>query len=296
MHGSPLKRSENMDTIEDKIHYTTKKAMCMKHGNVKTDNNGHCGNELILCGVITDEKCLQYRINRGYTDFGYLNSEDITLKVLEEIGMNSAMDINYGFVHLNITKEQIEETHPDLWFRVMLTSKHIVIAVKKEDSDNFKGQGVCFDQVIREYVDWTHLEGNCEAEEFLLETMKNHKRILGRGEKPLSDKNAKRCCNSMKHHALRTKSEIMTIEEIKRRKIPEMTHEPAHTLTFAVQTENGMKEMKFSEFLRFRIRDMYAGEWEEYLGEFESDSMQDYLRWLYESNEEYGFISVIFKK
>lgn len=270
--------------------------MCMKHGQVKTDNNGHYGNELVFCGVITDEKCLQYRINRGYADFGYLNSEDIILKVLEEIGMNNAMDINYGFVHLNITRDQIEEEYPDLWFRVMLTSKHIIVAVKKDDKDKFKGQSVCFDQVIREYVDWTHIEGNNDAEEFLLETMKGHKRILGKGEKPLSDKNTKRCCNSMNHHALRTKSEIMTIEEIKKRRIPEMTYKPAHTLTYAVQTENGMKEMRFSEFLRYRIKGMYASEWEEYLGEFESDSMQDYLRWLYKTNEEYGFLSVIFKK
>ncbi len=285
-----------MNTIEDKIHYTIKKAMCMKHGHTKTDNNRHVGHELILCGVITDEKCLQYRINRAYVDFGYLNSEDIKLVILEEIGMNSARDINYGFTHLNITRDQIEEEYPDLWFRLMLTSKHIILAIKKDNRNVFKGKDICFDQVMREYVDWTYLEGNNETEEFLLETMKNHKRILGRGEKPQTETNVKRYCASVDKHALGTKTTVKSMDEIKKENIPEIKYEPAHTLTYAVQTETGMKEMKFSEFLRYRIDGKYTSEWEAYLGNFEEDSMQEYLRWLYKSNEDFDFLSVIFRK
>lgn len=283
-------------TKGEHMNYTEQKSLCMKTGRFRTDSNKHFAFSPNLCGIITHTDCLPHRIIEQTKDFAYLNSEDINLKILEEIGMNSGMDINYGFVHLNITRDNIEEQYPDLWFRVLLTSKHIVVAVRKEDKNKFKGHGVSFEQMIREYVDWTHLEGNFEAEAFLLETMKSRKRILGKGEKPANDTNPKRYCTSMKKHALRTKTELMSMEEIRRRKIPEIVYEPAHVLTFAVKTENGMKEMKFSEFLRYRIDGRYADEWKEYLGEFEEESMQEYLRWLYKTNEEYDFLSVIFKK
>ncbi len=278
------------------MNYKQQKEACLKTGHVRTDNHRYSGFNPNLCGIITHRDCLPHRIIEQSTDFGYLNSKDISFKILEEIGMNSARDINYEFAHLNVTKDQIEEEHPDLWFRVLLTCKHIVVAVKKEDKDNFTGHDMCFDQTIREFVDWTYLNDNPEAEKFLLVDMKRHKRILGCGEKPVTECCAIRHGASVDKHALRTKKIVKNMDYIKKEKIPKSEQEPLHVLSCAVKTEKGMEDVKFKDFLTYRIDEKYKEEWEEYFGEFESESMQRYLEWLYKSNDDYDFLSVIFKK
>lgn len=273
---------------------------CMKTGHTKTDNDRYIGHAPNCCGIMTCEKCTEHRRKEYEEKFGWMNNEHgYSFFILEEISMLTKSDLVYAFALLMDRKAQIEKENPDLdWFRVSFGGKHLVLTVWTENAHLFKRyHSVSFDQWNREYVDLTTLDES--GEEFLLVNMKNHKRIIGKGEKQKDGTTPQRYNQSVDNHSLRLKKTLRPMDEIKKEKIPEYKHTPIDHNLFSVNTEEKEKvEMDFPIFLQYRLTNspFAISEWESYLGKFESKKMQGYLEYLYKNNPEYAFLSAIFEK
>lgn len=284
-----------------------RKESCAKSGTKYTDGHGHVGGKPYFCGEITCPVCKQHRVNNTTSKFDWMQSKgDFVFKTVSKVYLTSPDKIDDAFFLLHNFKDNIKDTNPDLWYRVALTSKNIVVILKREDADIIKFPEIVFTNFIRDYVDFTEITDEA-TEERLLIGHKNKRRILGHGKTP--EQAPKACClgivdekDKTIKHALKHKAEIITVEEVKA--LPEAKQYPIEELTYSVddpECETEHIDLSFVDFVKEVMQGHYTEEWEAYHRSFESKRMQTYLKWLYNKskngkNDKWAFLKGLFKE
>lgn len=282
-----------------------RKGSCAKSGSKYTDGHGRVGGKPYFCGVPTCPICLQHRINNEIIKFDWMQSKgEFVFKVVSKVDLTSPDKVDDAFFLLHNFKENILQEHSDLWFRAAMTSKNIIVVLKKEDANLIKFPEITFTNFIRDYVDFTEIKDEA-IEERLLIGHKNKRRILGHGKTP--EQAPKACClgiidtkDKKIKHALKHKAEIITVEEVK--VLPEAKQYPVEELTYAVddpECETESIDLSFADFVKEVIQGHYTEEWEAYHRGFKSKRMQTYLKWLYNkskngNNKKWEFLKDLF--
>jgi len=279
--------------IETMEHLESKERSCGNSGTRYSDGHGHYGVQTFFCRISTCPNCLKHREINCASRFSWMNTDEYAIKTFFNIQNNTPNQIRENYIEFSKYYKEIRKQFPTLWFRFALTSKKIIMILKKEDVEAhlpLPEDTISFSQFISEFVDWSHIDDNPDAKECFLIEHKGKRRILGHGAKPAQNPVCCGMTTTQDEHKTKIRYALKpaTAEIISQNEIGEykpIEYIPVEKLTYMItDTDNKPKSLTFIQFLTYRLLGMYEEEWFEYHGVLSGTRMQKYLQFLKRTN------------